>query len=129
MKKKVKKATSETAIPPSSMQQFIKELTKPKPVDAKSLGKEDDAIARMYHYAGWKSLEEWIERRAYEVENMGKVDGFDLSAVEDAQLYGVRCLLRDLMGWAYRSVINEVETRGKVAAERKAEKIKEDKEK
>lgn len=80
---------------------------------------EDDKIAQLSGQAGWEALKERIQRKITSIEESTKISSDTMNLVDDVQLYGFKCMAKDLLVEAYQSIINDVEMTAKFIKEKK----------
>ena len=78
---------------------------------------EDALIAQLYKQKGWEALKERILRKIETIENNTKIDANSIGLIDDIQLYGFKCMAKDLLVEAYQSIINDVEMTAKFLKE------------
>ena len=70
---------------------------------------EDEKIAKLSGQAGWEALKERIQRKISSIEESTKIGSNTIGLIDDVQLYGFKCMAKDLLVEAYQSIINDVE--------------------
>lgn len=70
---------------------------------------EDEKIAQLHNQVGWEALRERLNRKIEAIEDSTKVSSNTIGLIEDIQLYGFKCMAKDLLVEAYKSVIDDVD--------------------
>ena len=106
----------ENAIPQSNLQ--MKKLSEDLNPEIEKIETEDEKIAQLHAQAGWEALKERLERKIKSIDESTKVSSNTISLIEDIQLYGFKCMAKDLLVEAYQSVIDDVELTYRVLKEK-----------
>lgn len=90
---------------------------------------EDQKIAQLSGQAGWEALKERIKRKILSIEDSTKISSNTMNLVDDVQLYGFKCMAKDLLVEAYQSIINDVEMTASFLNDKKQDESKQGKSK
>lgn len=107
----------ETAIP----QQTLKSIGEVINPEIERIETEDEKIAQLFNQPGWIALKERIKRKQAIITENAKVTSDTLHLIDDVQVFGFRCMSKDLLLEAYQSVIDDVELTYKFLKEQKDE--------
>lgn len=117
----------ENAIPQNKL--TLHQVSKDLNPEIAKIETEDEKIAQLWKQVGWEALRDRINRKISAIEDTTKVTSSTVGLIDDIQLYGFKCMARDLLVEAYQSVINDVELTAKFLKEQKDEKSETEKSK
>lgn len=80
---------------------------------------EDEKIAQLQKQVGWEALKERIIRKIQSIEDSTRITSNTMSLVDDVQLYGFKCMAKDLLIEAYQGIIDDVEKTANFLQEKK----------
>ena len=80
---------------------------------------EDQKIATLSGNQGWESLKERLQRKIAAIDESTKITSDTMALVDDMELYGFKCMAKDLLIEAYQGVINDVEETAKFLNDKK----------
>lgn len=82
---------------------------------------EDEKISVLSGHAAWEALKERIQRKIAAVEASAKVTSDTIGLIDDVQLFGFKCMAKDLLVEAFQGIIDDVELTAKFLKEKKDE--------
>lgn len=91
-------------------QQFnIKKATDEVAPNIERIESEDEKIAGLANDERWNALKARIERKIIAANESATITQSTVGVIENMEVYGFKCALRDLLVEAYRGVINDVD--------------------
>lgn len=101
----------ETAIPQKQLNmQRVSEDLNPT---IEKIETEDEKISQLANQVGWEALRDRIKRKIKSIEDNTKITSGTVSLIDDIQLYGFKCMAKDLLVEAYQGIIDDVEETAK----------------
>ena len=97
----------ETAIPQQNL--TLKKVAEDLNPAIEKIETEDEKISQLHNQVGWQALKDRIERKIRSIDDSTKVTSNTVSMIEDIQLYGFKCMAKDLLIEAYQGIIDDVE--------------------
>ena len=80
---------------------------------------EDEKIAVLSGHTAWEALKERILRKIAVAEASAKVTNDTIGLIDDMQLFGFKCMAKDLLVEAYQGIIDDVEVTAKYLKDKK----------
>ena len=116
-------AQVETALPQQNLS--LKRTVEDLIPNIEKIETEDEKIAQLHNQVGWEALRDRIRRKIEAVEESTKITSNTVGLVTDVQLYGFKCMARDILVEAYKSIIDDVDNTFAVLQAKKDEQSQE----
>jgi len=107
----------ESAIPQQKIG-LAKAVEEVNPTIQKTLT-EDERIASLSGDSRWEALKDRITRKMTAAQDSATIGQNTVGMIDDMEIFGFKCALRDLLVEAYQGIINDVELTAKVLNDKK----------